>query len=101
MLSTAGTVREANRLAEKLVGERLAACVTVLPGAISHFFWEGKLSREKEAVIIAKTNRSNAEKMINKIKEIHPYQVPEILFFEARRGEKTYSDWVRKSLAKK
>jgi len=101
MLSTAGSVREANRLAEKLVEERLAACVTVLPGAVSHFFWEGKLSREKEAVIIAKTNRSKSGKMINKIKEIHPYQVPEILFFQAGRGEKTYLDWVKKSLAKK
>jgi periplasmic divalent cation tolerance protein len=101
MLSTAGSVREANRMAEKLVSEKLAACVTVLPGAISHFFWEGKLSREKEAVIIAKTTRGNAGKMINKIKEIHPYQVPEILFFQAGRGEEAYLDWVNKSLAKK
>ena len=101
MLSTAGSVREANRMAQKLVGDKLAACVTVLPGAISHFFWEGKISREKEAVIIAKTTRGNAGKMIKKIKEIHRYQVPEILFFQAGRGEKKYLDWVNKSLAKK
>ena len=62
MLSTAGSVREANRMAETLVEENLAACVTVLPGALSHFFWEGKLCREKEAVIIAKTTRRKVEK---------------------------------------
>ena len=101
MLSTAGSVREANRLAETLVEEKLAACITVLPGAISHFFWEGKLSREKEAVMIAKTTRGNADKIINMIKEIHLYQIPEVLFFQAARGEKRYVDWVKKSSGKK
>ncbi len=101
MLSTAGSLREAKRIAEKLVGERLAACVTVLPGALSFFCWEGKISREKEAVLIAKTTRSRAGKLIKKIKEIHSYQVPEVLFFQAARGEKGYLEWVKKSGAKK
>ena len=101
MLSTAGSIQEANRLAEKLVEGKLAACVTVLPGAISHFFWEGKLSREKEAVMIAKTTRGNAGKMMNLIKEIHSYQIPEALFFQTVRGEKKYVDWVKKTSGKK
>ena len=101
MLSTAGSVRDANGVAKKLVEEKLAACVTVLPGAISHFFWEGKLSREKEAVMIAKTTRNNARKMINMIKKIHSYQIPEVLFFQAAQGEKKYLDWVKKCLGNK
>ena len=47
MLSTAGSLREAERIAKTLVEEKLAACATLLPGALSYFFWEGKLSREK------------------------------------------------------
>ena len=101
MLSTAGSMREANRLAKTLVEKKLAACVTVLPGATSHFFWEGKLSREKEAVIIAKTTHGNAGKMINMIKKIHRYQLPEVLFFQATRGEKKYLNWVKEGCAKK
>ena len=101
MLSTAGSLREANRLAKTLVKQRLAACITVLPGAVSHFFWDGKLCREREALIIAKTTKEKAKELKNKIKEIHRYEVPEILFFPAAKGEKTYSAWIEKSLAKK
>ena len=101
MLSTAGSIREANRIAQKMVKEKLAACVTVLSGATSHFFWEGKLCREREAVIIAKTSGGNARKIINKIKEMHSYQVPEVLFFKADLGEKKYSDWVENTVRKK
>lgn len=101
MLSTAGSIREANRIAEKLVQEGLTACVTVLPGAVSHFYWEGKLSREKEVVIIAKTIRGNAEKIMNMIQEVHSYQIPEVLFFEAAKGEKRYLAWVKKNSRKK
>jgi len=101
MLSTAGSIREADRIAAKLVKEGLAACVTIFPGAISHFYWEGRLSREEEAVIIAKTTRGNAQKIIKMIKEMHSYQIPEVLFFQVVRGEKKYMAWVEKSSGKK
>lgn len=101
MLSTAGSLREAKRIAKTLVEEKLAACATVLPGALSYFYWEGKLSREKETVILAKTTGRHTGKMMRKIKGVHSYQVPEILFFPAARGEKGYSDWVKKCTARK
>jgi periplasmic divalent cation tolerance protein len=101
MLSTAGSLREANRLAKTLVKQGLAACITVLPGAVSHFFWAGKLCREREVLILAKTTKGKAGELKNKIKEIHRYEVPEILFFQAAQGEKTYLEWVKKSLKKK
>jgi periplasmic divalent cation tolerance protein len=97
MLSTAGSLREAKRIAKTLVEEKLAACATVLPGALSYFYWEGKLSREKETLILAKTTARHSGKMMRKIKGVHSYQVPEILFFPAARGEKGYSEWVKKS----
>jgi periplasmic divalent cation tolerance protein len=101
MLSTAGSLREAKRIASELVEEGLAACVTVLPGALSYFFWEGKVSREKETVIVAKTARRKAARLMRKIKGIHSYEVPEILFFAAAGGEKKYWEWVEKGPARK
>jgi len=101
MISTAGSAKEGNRMAKELVAGNLAACVTVFPGITSHFFWEGKLSREKEAMILIKTTKGNAGKVIKKIKQIHKYQLPEILFFQAAGGEKRYLDWVKRTVGEK
>lgn len=101
MISTAGSSKEANKIARMLVEERLAACVTLISGADSYFFWEGRIVREKETVILVKTVKSNANKIIKKVKEIHSYQVPEILFFRAAGGEKRYLTWVERSAGKK
>jgi len=101
MISTAGSVKEGNRMAKELVTGKLAACVTVFPGITSHFFWNGELSREREAMILIKTTKEKAGKVIKKIKEIHKYQLPEILFFQPAGGEKRYLDWVKKSLREK
>jgi periplasmic divalent cation tolerance protein len=88
-------------MAKELVAGKLAACVTVFPGVTSHFFWKGELSREKEAMILVKTTKEKAGKVIKKIKEIHKYQLPEILFFQPAGGEKRYLDWVKRSLGGK
>ncbi len=101
MISTAGSKKEANKIARMLVKERLAACVTVIPGAESYFFWNGEISREKETMILVKTLKINAQKVIKKVQEIHSYQVPEILFFGAVEGEKRYLKWVKQSAGKK
>jgi periplasmic divalent cation tolerance protein len=101
MLSTAGSVTSARKIAETLVGEKLAACVTLLPGALSFFFWEGKIAREKETVILAKAPRKNISKITRKIKQIHSYEIPEILFFSAAGGEKAYLNWVEESSGRK
>ncbi len=97
MISTAKSSREANRMARELVRGKLAACVSVFPGVTSHFSWEGKVTREREAVLLVKTTGGNAGKIIKKMKEIHAYQLPEILFFRVAGGEKRYLDWVEKS----
>jgi len=101
MISTAKSVKEANGMAKELVATKLAACVSVFPGIISHFFWEGKISREKEAMILVKTTKKNYSKILKKIKEIHKYNLPESIFFQAAGGEKRYLDWVKKSTAGK
>ena len=96
MISTTGSEKEAHRLARSLVEERLAACANVIPGVRSFFFWEGRLCQEKEALILIKTMNSRARKIVEKIKKIHSYEVPEIIFFRVDRGEKNYLKWVEK-----
>jgi periplasmic divalent cation tolerance protein len=101
MISTTKSVKEANGMAKELVAAKLAACVSVFPGIISHFFWEGKISREKEAMILVKTTKKNSNKIFRKIKKIHKYDRPEVLFFQAAGGGKRYLDWIEKSTAGK
>lgn len=94
MISTAGSEKEARRVARRLVEERLAACANVIPGVRSFFFWKGKLCQEKEALILIKTVNSKARKIMDEIKMIHSYEVPEIIFFRVDKAEKNYLKWV-------
>ncbi|MBI5968455.1 MAG: divalent-cation tolerance protein CutA [Deltaproteobacteria bacterium] len=100
ILSTAGTEREGLRIAHKIVEERLAACANVIRGVTSFFYWEGKLCQEKEVVILIKTAEGKLEKLINKIKEVHSYTVPEIIFLKVEGGEKKYLEWVKQVVKK-
>jgi len=96
MISTTGSEKEARRVARSLVAGRLAACANVIPGVRSFFFWEGKLCQEKEALILIKTMNSKAKKIMDEIKKIHSYDVPEIIFFRVDKGEKNYLKWMEK-----
>ena len=101
VLSTAGSLTEGKKIARRLVEEGLAACVNVIPGVFSFFSWEGKLCQEREVLILAKTRKSNNSKIIRKIKELHSYEVPEVLFLPLVGGEEKYLQWVRQSVKKR
>ena len=96
MISGSRTEKEARKIAKTLVEGRLAACVNIIPRVNSFFYWEGKLCIEREAMILIKTTSEKSKIIMNKIKEIHSYKVPEILFLEVDGGEKNYLDWVKK-----
>ena len=98
LISGAPTEKEAQKIAKTLVEGKLAACVNVIPRVSSFFYWEGKMCVEKEAVILIKTTRKKSKIIINKIKKIHSYKVPEIVFLEVDGGEKNYLDWVKKTV---
>jgi len=92
---TCGTVENAEKIAESLVLEKLAACVNILPGVTSVFFWEGKLSKEKEHLLIIKSREAVSEKMSRRIKDMHDYSVPEIISFPIASGNPDYLQWVK------
>lgn len=101
VLSTASSLKEGEKIARHLVHRGLAACVNVVPGLYSHFFWEGKLCREKEVLLLIKTVKEELNRIIKEIRNLHSYSVPEILFFKAQGGEKKYLSWVGKREGKK
>jgi len=100
-LSTAGSAREGKKIARHLVNEGLAACVNIIPRISSFFFWEGKLGQEKEVLILGKTEEKKRNKIVNHIKSIHSYSLPEILFLRVDGGEKRYLQWIARMTGKK
>lgn len=91
---TASDAREAERIAKALLQARLAACVSIVPGAKSLFRWRGKLARANETVLIAKTKFSLRQAFARKVKELHSYDQPCIVFWPIIDGDQGYLDWV-------
>jgi len=101
VLSTASSEKEGKKIAQHLVKEGLAACVNVVPRISSFFFWKGKLCVEREVLLLAKTEKGKKAKMIKKIKELHSYAVPEVLFLKVAGGNREYLQWVGEMAGKK
>jgi periplasmic divalent cation tolerance protein len=97
VLVTAPDLKAARRLADALVGERLAACVTAVPGARSTYRWKGKVERAREVVLMIKTRASLAKRLERRVRELHPYEVPEILALPVASGEARYLRWIGES----
>ena len=95
VLITAPDAAAAEKLARALVEERLAACVNVLPGVHSFYRWEGSVQDAAELLLVAKTRAERVGALAARVKELHPYDVPEVLELPATGGSQTYLDWVR------
>src|SRR5690242_6413338 len=84
----------AERLAEALVAERLAACVQLLPGLRSVYRWQGAVERADEVLVLIKTTRDRLEALAARVRALHSYELPELLAVEAAGGLPEYLDWV-------
>jgi periplasmic divalent cation tolerance protein len=85
---------EAERIGQAVLERRLAACVNILPGMISHYWWAGKIERGEEVVMIVKTRATLAEAVRAAVKELHSYDTPAILVLPIEGGEPGYLDWM-------
>ena len=85
---------EAEKAGRALVERRLAACVNILPGMISHYRWEGAVERGEEAVMLIKTRATLAEAVRAAVKESHPYTTPAIMVVPIESVEETYFAWI-------
>src|SRR5690606_35816808 len=85
---------EANRIADALVADRLAACVSLLPGATSTYRWKGAVTREGEVLAIIKTTRARFDDLRTRLEALHPYDVPEVVALAATDVASAYLAWV-------
>jgi periplasmic divalent cation tolerance protein len=85
---------EAEKAGRTIVEQRLAACVNILPGMVSHYWWEGKIERGEEAVMIIKTRASLADRVRDAVKAAHPYTTPAILVIPLESVEQSYLGWI-------
>jgi uncharacterized protein involved in tolerance to divalent cations len=88
----------ADKLAEALVGERLAACVNVVGGVRSTYRWKGAVERDQELLCICKTTRAGFERLRARVVELHPYELPEVIALPITEAHAPYVDWIRASV---
>jgi periplasmic divalent cation tolerance protein len=96
VLTTVPNEKTGQQIARALVEERLAACVTVSPAAQSFYWWEGRIMKEREHILIIKTKASAYDELEARLKGLHPYDVPEFIALPIERGSKRYLAWVDK-----
>ncbi len=96
VLTTVPDEQKAREIAETLVGERLAACVTVSAACQSFYWWEGEISQNHEMMLFIKTKAALYDRLETRIKQVHPYRVSEIIAVPLVRGYGKYLEWLAK-----
>ncbi len=86
--------REAKNIAEKIIADRLAACVNIVDKIESIYWWKGSVEHGEESLLIIKTRTERFPELVEKIKEIHSYTVPEIIALPIIMGNEDYLAWV-------
>jgi len=94
VLITAPHGEVAEQIAEALVKEGLAACVNIVSGIRSIFSWQGKIERESEDLLLVKTRAEQLERLTQKVVDLHPYEVPEIIAQSLEAGYSPYLQWI-------
>lgn len=95
ILTTLPDPTTARQLARRLVDERLAACVNVLDGCTSIYRWQGAIEEASETVLVIKTQQALYSALETFLRQLHPYELPEIIALPIVKGLPEYLDWVR------
>ena len=96
---TAPDLQTGTGIARALVEERLVACVNLVPGIRSIYRWEGAVEEEAEVLLVVKTRSDRARDLVDRVAELHPYELPEVVMLPAVGGNPPYLDWVREEAA--
>lgn len=95
---TTSNLKESEYIAEALVDKRLVACCNIIPEIRSIYWWKGKVERDNESVIIAKTKQDKVSKIIEQVKKIHSYDTPCIVAYPMMKGSDDYINWLEGEL---
>ena len=98
VLITTSSVGEAHNVAKLLLDQRVVACVNIVPKVDSLFWWEGNLDSTQESLLIAKTKASLLTEIIELVKSIHSYEVPEVIALPVIGGSADYLNWIDSEL---
>jgi len=85
---------QAERIARALVDARLAACVNLVPGVISIYRWKGNVEREPETTMLIKTHEDRVASLMDELKKLHPYEVPEMVVLPVEDVNEAYAKWI-------
>ena len=97
VMVTAPNLRTARKLAGKALEARVAACANLVPGIESHYWWQKKLERSSEVLIVFKTRSGLANRLERVVLEHHPYDTPEVIFLPVQGGNQQYLNWIDSS----
>ena len=97
VLSTFGTADEARRISRTLVEERLVACANLIPQVESIYRWKGEVETSAEIMVVFKTTTDRYDQVEDRIRELHPYEVPEIISIRLDAGLPAYLTWIDQS----
>lgn len=98
VLSTFKDKDEARRVSKELIKDKLAACINLIDKVESIYEWEGDVEESSETLAVIKTKTEKFEDLRKKIKELHSYEVPEIVALEVKKGDFDYLDWIDRVL---
>lgn len=98
VLMTASDEEEGGRIARALVEEKLCACVNIIPKIRSVYRWQDKIWDEGETMMMAKTESVLAPAIVKRVRELHSYEVPEVICLPVETGSGDYLDWIEDSV---
>ncbi len=99
VLVTTASKKEAEKISQHLLEQKLIACANIIGPMISHFHWSGKIERAEEFLILMKSRLDLFEKISAEVKELHSYELPEVLALPILAGSDSYLTWLNSSLA--
>ena len=94
---TCACLKEANKISAKLLDKKLVACVNLIKGVHSAYWWKGKIEKADEVMLVMKSRKELFGKIVSEVKKLHSYSVPEIIALPIIAGNPEYLNWIRES----